>query len=215
MVYKLRLVLGLGAIALVLSASPTLADPTGDPIDHLFPLFHGPPHPGGDTFHTGPGVPLGFLEPDSCLVVDISTSTVVPGNYWVVYDFGLCPDTLVVIPPNPITIETHDIEWVGQSGIPQEIIWWGKGGALAAFGGPILALSTTHDLEPSGFGFDVGVAITDQSLLGSGDGYLIQFNDPHGGGGGALPPPPGYTQLIRFTVAVEERTWSAVKKLYD
>lgn len=193
---------------LVLLIQQASADPTGDPIDHLWPMGHAP-----DTFHSGAGIPLGPITSDSCLVVDITTATVAAGEYWVVYDFGLC-DPPTVIPPAGIFIETHDIEWVGMPGVPPQIKWCGKGGAIAAYGGPILRLATTHDVDGSTFGFDVGVLINDQSLLGSGDGYLIQFTDPHAPGGGSLPPPPGYTELHGFTVGVDGGTWSLVKNLY-
>ncbi len=170
-------------------ARPVSAVLTGDPIVHetSFP-FLSPP----DTF-TGPGVPTAPMA--GPLIVDISTSTIVPGaEYWVTYDFGLPvgpPPT-----PGPGFIETHDLEWVGvPAALPPVIKFWGIGGAIAAFAGPSFLPVSPIDVEPSGGGFTVGVLITDTLLLGSGDGYLIQIGDPHGPGGGALPPPPGYSFL--------------------
>ncbi len=173
---------------------PVFAVLTGDPIVHETSApFLSPP----DVF-TGPGVPVAPMA--GPLIVDISTSTIVPGaEYWVTYDFGLPVGMFPT--PGPGFIETHDLEWVGVPGaLPPVIKFWGIGGAIPAFAGPSFLPVSPIDVEPSGGGFTVGVLITDTAILGSGDGYLIQIGDPHGPGGGALPPPPGYSFLDEIII---------------
>lgn len=191
-IFKSYLSLG---VAFLFSA-PALGSLTGDTIDHFTSaIFHGPPGPTFDIFDTGPGVPLAPLA--GPLVVDITTSTIGPGDFWVHYAFGaLAPPT-----PGPGVIETHDLEFVGTPSFPPTFVrWWASpGGAVAAFGGSILSLVTSHDVDSSGFGFDVGVDIIDTALLASGDIYIIQISDLPAGGSGP-PAPVGFILMDEFII---------------
>lgn len=190
-IFKTYMSLG---VALLFSA-PAAGSLTGDVIDHFTSApFHGPPFPLGDIFGTGPGLigtPLA-----GPLFVDITTATIAPGNYWVHYAFGGSTPF-----PDPRVIETHDLEFVGSPASPPTIVrWWATpGGAVSALGGITLSLGTSHDVDSSGFGFDVGVEISDTSLLGSGDVYIIQISDLPPGGGGP-PPPAGFVLMAEFII---------------
>lgn len=215
------------SMAATMIAVPCGASPVGDPIDWQTPIFHGTQVPTPpDVFNVfgNGGITAGFFSSDSCIVAEGETFEVdaggfpAPGtgHYWIRYSFyqnAGCPGPS---PTGTAFFETHDIEWVCEPGVPNQIFFWASSAVAAnAFVAAIVRIPASHQVDGCTEGFDVGVEF-DQSLMSTanGDNYVVQFGDPHGAGG-ALPPPPGYTLVAAPFTPTKPATWGMIKARYD